>query len=243
MQRAVARDSQDAHQLLRWYFSDFHPCCPRPPNHIRRPAPSGKRDDEIGPPFIEHALIADRAGSAAMRFPIGVIPFAVEITRLPPIPGHRVSTGRTAAHEGAHYRFQPVQFPIDSIPVLKVATAANQHSHCTIPFCGLDTPLPYQDGPSPPRKAAHHQEPGSVCRAGEHHQVSISAGAFVEPGPTGLHPTSHTWLVRPGTLWSLLNARGASIPAFTPQAMFKPVGRRLPVETIQFRSGTGEPIG
>lgn len=99
--------------------------------------------------------------------------------------------------------------------------------------------LPYQDGPSPPRWAAHHQEPAAICRAGEHHQVSISAGAFDNPGPSGLHPTSLnlSWSGS-GTLWSLTRS-GASIPAFTPQAMFKPIGRRLPVETIRSRAGTG----
>lgn len=33
------------------------------------------------------------------------------------------------------------------------------------------------------------------------------------------------------------------IPAFTPQAMSKPFGRRLPVETIRPRRGTGNPSG
>lgn len=59
----------------------------------------------------------------------------------------------------------------------------------------------------------HHEQvarrlvPAAVSRAGEHFQVSISAGAFGLPGPTGLHPTSRIWLVRPGTLWSLLKQR------------------------------------
>lgn len=53
---------------------------------------------------------------------------------------------------------------------------------------GLDTPLPVKTVPHHAKGAAHREFPAAICRAGRHHQVSISAGAFVVPGPAGPSP-------------------------------------------------------
>ena len=55
------------------YLDDLDASRARYAHHVSGAAPAGKRDDEIGPPFIEHALVPNRSRPAAEAFPVGVI--------------------------------------------------------------------------------------------------------------------------------------------------------------------------
>lgn len=109
-----------------------------------------------------------------------------------------------------------------------------------------DTTHPFKTVPHHAKGAAHREDPASLCRAGRHHQVSISAGAFVLPGPAGPSPHIQYRAGQALERVSRPETRASwwfEFPAFTPQAMSKPFGRRLPVETIRSRRGTGNPSG
>src|SRR6516162_3133600 len=72
---------------------------PRESDHAGRALAAGERHDQIRVAFLEHLLIANRAGSAAMTLPIGLVDLRWDAAITGPLFGQRIGAPSTASNQ------------------------------------------------------------------------------------------------------------------------------------------------
>jgi hypothetical protein len=108
--------------------------CSSTSNHIGRASAAGKRDDKVWPPLVDHLLVSDWTGSAAVCNPASWKHLPWYFVGDRPMTSQFIGSSRASFYNHRQpRRFEARHNLIDALSVSVIPAAADQDSHGLLP--------------------------------------------------------------------------------------------------------------